>query len=185
MYLALVYYPEIKHKGFHNFRNTYEPYAFLLPAHLTFIFPLEADFGRERLINHIETILARWKVFDMHFCTLEKTWDHWLFLGAKEGNKEAILLHDEFYTGPLASYLREDLPYTPHIGLGLFSSQDWDFHNPTAKLSLDKERFDKAWKEFEALEFELRFSVTELTLVRLNAEFTECENIHTFKLNVN
>ena len=185
MFLALVFYPGIQHEGFHSFRNTYEPYASLLPAHLPFIFPLEESFGLDKLKNHINDVLKSWYSFDIHFCTLEKTWDHWLFLGAREGNDNAIRLHDEFYTGPLKPYLRDDLPYTPHIGLGLFSKEDYDFHNPTAKLSLDRERFEKAKKEFESLEFDLWCHVKELTLVRVNNEFTECEDLDTFELNEN
>ncbi len=182
-YLALVYYPEIKNQGFHNFRMTYEPFAFLLPAHIPFIFPLEESFGVERLKSHINSVLTGWRAFEMHFFKLEKTWDHWLFLGASEGNENAIALHDDLYKGPLASFLREDLPYTPHIGLGLFSAEDYDFHNPTAKLSLDQEKYDRGRKEFEALDFELRCRIDELTLVRVNEEFTKSEDIFSFKLN--
>ena len=139
-YLALVYYPVIEHKGFHDFRMTYEPYASLLPPHIPFIFPLEESFGMEKLKTHIQSVLTQWQAFDMHFCKLEKTWDHWLFLGADEGNIKAIDLHDQLYEGTLAPFLREDLPYTPHIGLGLFSTENYDFHNPTAKLDLDQEK---------------------------------------------
>lgn len=185
MYLALIYYPAIEHQGFHEFRNKYEPYASLLPAHLPFIFPLEESFGLEKLKAHIAEVLKHWKAFDMHFCKLEKTWDHWLFLGAEEGNDKAIALHDELYQGPLKPYLREDLPYTPHIGLGLFSEENYDFHNPTSELTLDKDRYAKARKEFESLEFELWCSIDQLTLVRVNDAFSDCEDIFSFKLNNN
>lgn len=183
MFLALNYYPTIEHQGFHDFRNKYEPYASLLPAHLTFVFPLEESFGLEKFKAHVVNVLEQWQPFDMHFCKLEKTWDHWLFLGAEEGNDKAIALHDELYQGPLKPYLREDLPYNPHIALGLFSEENWDFYNPTAELTLDKYRYDKARKEFESLDFELWFLVDQLTLVRVNESFTECEDIFAFKLN--
>ena len=183
MYLALNYYPVIEHQGFLDFREKYEPYASLLPAHLTFIFPLEESFGLANFKAHIVKVLEHWQPFDMHFCKLEKTWDHWLFLGAEEGNDKAIALHDELYQGPLKPYLREDLPYTPHIALGLFSEESWDFHNPTAQLTLDKDKYDKARREFESLEFELWFMVDQLTLVRLNDTFTKCDDIFSFRLN--
>lgn len=185
MYLALVYYPEIDHKGFHRFRTTYEPFAALLPPHLPFIFPLEASFGIEHMKSHIQAVIKRWHAFDMHFCKLEKTWDHWLFLGAEAGNDLAILLHDELYSGELEPYLREDLPYTPHIGLGLFSIESYDFHNPTAELALDENKYKSARAEFEALNFDLWCKVNTLTMVQVNEAFTKCEDLFTFTLDTN
>ncbi len=183
MYLALVYYPKIDHKGFHHFRITYEPYAGLLPPHIPFIFPMEASFGKENLKNHILDVIEGWHAFEMHFCKLEKTWDHWLFLGAEEGNEKAILLHDQLYSGKLKPYLRKDLPYTPHIGLGLFSLESYDFHNPIAELSLDQSKYNQARTEFKALDFDLWCTVDRLTMVQVNEEFTECQDLLTFSLN--
>ena len=118
----------------------------------------------------------------MHFCKLEKTWDHWLFLSADEGNDKAILLHDELYGGKLKPYLREDLPYSPHIGLGLFSVESYDFHNPTAQLALDENKYISAKAEFEAFNLDLWCTVDSLTMVQVNEEFTECEDLITFSL---
>ena len=182
MYLALVYYPPIENKDFLEFRETYEPFHALLPPHVPFIFPLEESFGMEKLKEHILTILDGWNSFEMHFCKLKKTWDHWLFLGAKKGNKKAVRLHDELYSGELLPYLREDLPYTPHIGLGFFGTEAYDFQHPTAELTLDKKRYKQAKKEFKALNFELWCQIDKLTLVRVNEEFTVCEDLITFEL---
>lgn len=182
MYLALVYYPEIEHEGFLKFRETYEPFHALLPPHLPFIFPLEESFGLEKLKEHVLVILDGWNCFEMHFCKLKKTWDHWLFLAAKKGNAKAIRLHDELYTGDLKAFLREDLPYTPHIGLGLFSKEAYDFEDPTAPLTLDEEKYKHAKGEFEELNFELWCTVDKLTLVRVNEEFTSCSDLFSFEL---
>ena len=38
MIFGLAYYTKIEHEGFHAFRNKYEPYASVLPAHIKFIF---------------------------------------------------------------------------------------------------------------------------------------------------
>lgn len=51
-------------------------------------------------------------------------------------------------------YLREDLPYCPRIGLGLFSKEAYDFDHPTARLTLDGEKYGQAKQEFEALGFD-------------------------------
>ena len=183
MFYALVYYPHIEHEGFHEFRNKYEPCAFLLPEHVTFIFPTPKEIGRERLELHIKTILKRWKPFQVHFCTIKLNWDHWMYLGANEGHDEIVVLHDQLYEGILSPYLREDLPFYPHIALGLFSKEGYNLNNPTAKLTLDTPKYNQARKEFESLNFELRCTIDQLTLLQLDAEFTTCEVIKNFPLS--
>lgn len=110
------------------------------------------------------------------------TFDHWLFWTIREGNELVIRLHDDLYTGILAPHLREDLPYMPHIGLGLFSKEGYDFNDPTAELTLDREKYERARKEFEDMNLDLWFTIDQLTLLRVNAEFTECREIKTFQL---
>ncbi len=182
MYFALVHYPNILHKGFQSFRQKFDPYSELLPEHVTFIHPVPEIVGQEKLEKHIETILKNWQAFDVHFCILEKTWDHWLYMGAKEGKELVVELHDEFYEGILRPYLREDLPFYPHIGLGLFSKEEYDFNNPTAQLTLDKNKFKNAKKEFEDLGFEYRCTIDKLTLITVNSDFTECYSLRDFNL---
>jgi len=74
MYFGLVHYPQIEHKGFQSFREKYEPYSQLLPGHVPFVHPVPE--------RHIIKVLRGWKPFRAHFCMIEKTRDHWLFLGA-------------------------------------------------------------------------------------------------------
>jgi len=155
MYYSLANFPKIENEKFHKFRNKYEPYAHLLSQHIAFIFPVHKILGFEKLKNHIQGELTHWKPFDIHFKNLEKTFDHWLMLTPDEGREEAIKLHNELYRGILAPYLREDLPYTPHIALGLFSTEKYDLNNPTAKLTLDEKKYEKALNKFKALNFEI------------------------------
>ena len=182
MYFGLVYYPPIDHQGFHDFRKKYEPYHALLSAHVTFIFPVPATIGRNKLEKHIKEIVSDWKPFDAHFCTVEKTWDHWMYLFAKQGHNSIIELHDQLYEGMLKPYLRKDLPFYPHIGLGLFSKENYDFDNPTANLSLDNVKYEQARKEFEKLKFDLWCTIDKLTLVAINAEYSECRNLSEFEI---
>jgi hypothetical protein len=182
MYFGLVHYPQIEHSGFHNFRHRYDPYANLLPVHVTFIHPVPESIGREKLERHIETVIDSWKSFKVHFCLVEKTWDHWLYLGAKEGHSEVVDLHDQLYKGILSPHLREDLPFYPHIGLGLFSKEAYDFDNPTAQLTLDEKRFNKARREFEDLGTDIWCTIDRLTLVKINSSYTECVDLNDFSL---
>ena len=182
MYLALVYFPKVKHEGFHAFRYRHEPYAGLLPEHMTFVFPVGESIGRQALEQHILEVLAPWSPFRMHFCRLMKSPDHWLFWIAEEGKDGAMRLHDELYTGILARHLRKDLPYTPHIGVGLFSREDYDMENPTAALTLDEDRYQQARKEFTEMSLDLWCTVDQLALLGINDDFTECKRLHTFHL---
>jgi len=43
--------------------------------------------------------------------------DYYVFLVPDEGFSELALLHDALYAGVLASRLRLDIPYVPHIGI--------------------------------------------------------------------
>jgi hypothetical protein len=182
MYFGLVHYPQIEHEGFQSFRQKYDPYHTLLPEHVTFIHPVPESLGRENVEAHIEKVLLQWKAFKVHFCALEKTWDHWMYLGAMEGHDLVVELHDQLYKGILSPHLRKDLPFYPHIGLGLFSQENYDFDNPTASLSLDQEKYQRARKEFEDLCFAAWCTIDTLTLVWMNAEYTECVDEKVFTL---
>jgi len=183
MFYALVHYPKIGHPGFQAFRKRYEPYAGLLPEHLPFVFPVPESIGFENLVKHVEKVLEKWTAFDIHINGHTKTWDHWLMLVLKEGNEKTIRLHDDLYTGILAPYLREDLPYLPHIGLGLFSKENYNFNNPTAKLQLDEARYTQALAEVKELNLDFWRTVDTLTLVKVNPEFTQCWDVKVFKLS--
>ena len=160
----------------------YEPYASLLPEHLAFIKPVPESIGLKKIEIHINQILKKWKPFDVHLYGLYKSWDQWLLLILKEGNHLAIKLHDDLYSDILAPYLRKDLPYTPHIGLGLFSKEKYDVNNPTAQLSLDENKYQKAKTEFEDLGLDFWRTIDHLTLVKVNSDFTKCWNIMDFRI---
>ncbi len=182
MYYALVYYPRIQDREFHQFRNRYEPFADLIAEHVPFIFPLPGTFGREKLEFHIEAVLSSWNPFRVRFSRLELSWDHWLMLTTEEGDEDANKLHDHLYTGQLEPFLCEDLPFRPHIGLGLFSKEQYDFEHPEAKLELDEEKYNTARKEFEELEFDFWCTIDQLMLVEVNESFTKSRDLRSFDL---
>jgi len=183
MYYALIYYPDIKNERFHTLRKKYEPYYSLIPEHLPLIFPVPELIGLKKLEAHINETLTQWKPFKVHFHGLQKTWDQWLFLVLKEGNDFMIKLHDELYTDFLTPYLRNDLPYTPHVGLGFFSKGQYDFTNPTAQLSLDEKLYNKAKMEFENLRLDFWRTIDHLTLIKINTDFSKCWDLMEFRIN--
>jgi len=180
MYFALVNFPDIKHESFHRFRNRYDPYASLIREHLSFIFPVPSSIGKQVFINHIEKVLETWQPFDVTISGFFKTIDQWLMLSIKDGNDNVIALHDDFYKGVLQSYCRKDLPFTPHVGLGFFGKKAYDFHNPTAVISLDEEKYSLALAEISEEELIFRKTVDSLTMLELNDDFSECDEVKTF-----
>jgi len=48
---------------------------------------------------------------------------NYIFLVPDEGHSALSILHDRLYSGLLASYLRIDLPYVPHITIGRCSER--------------------------------------------------------------
>lgn len=182
MYFALVYYPGIEQKEFHVLRQKYDHWVNLMEEHVPFVFPLPESIGFENLKSHISQILEDWKPFDVHFSGFLKSWDHFLMLGIQEGNDQAIKLHDELYSDILAPHLRKDLPFTPHVGLGLFSKEQYDIDNPTDQLSLDEEKYQRAKAEYETMGLDFWRTIDHLTLVKLNSDFSKCWDIFNFKI---
>jgi len=178
MYFALVYYPNIDNEAFHSFRRKYDPWHFLLPPHVPFVFPIPVEIGRKKLENHINMVLRKWVKFEVRFNTIEKTRDHWMFLGAGKGKEKVVRLHDELYTDILSPHLRTNLPFDPHIGLGVFSTQKYDFNHPEAKSELDLARFHKALDEFRRLKLKsivisIAWCWSKLTQTLPNAKICE------------
>jgi hypothetical protein len=159
MYYALVYYPKFDRETEDNiktFRRKYDPFVDSWKPHIPFIFPVAcSEVEEEKLTEHIETVLKNWKPFPIHIGGFGKSWDHWLFLLLKKGNEEAIALHHELYTGMLLPYLRRDIEYIPHIGIGLFVKKDAGYNvlDPK-KVDFDAKLYFQALKEAESLKID-------------------------------
>ena len=122
MIYALVHYPEINTERIDLLRMKYDPQADLIAPHVTLIFPLPETIDEPALISHIEGVLLSWKSFPIRLAKLEKSFDDCLFLTPTEGADELTSLHDELYTGMLAAYKNSDIPYVPHVTLGVFTA---------------------------------------------------------------
>ena len=75
-----------------------------------------------------------------------KSFDDYLFLQVKDGNKEIINLRDKLYSGIFAPYVQTDIPFVPHITLGYFRTVDNEF---------DKELYNKACLEAEDMDINI------------------------------
>lgn len=169
MHYVLTYYPKFDRKTEENieaFRRRYDSFVDSWKPHITFIFPVPcSEVEEEKITERIETVLKNWKPFPIRIGTFRKSWDHWLLLLLKEGNEESIALHDELYTGILSPYLRRDIEYIPHIGIGLFVKKNAG-HNvlDPKKVAFDAKLYSQALKEAKSLKIDSFDTVDKLFL---------------------
>lgn len=166
---SLLFYPRFDRKTEDNieaFRRKYDPFVDHWKPHIPFVFPVPSNkVKEEKFMQHIKAVLKNWKPFPIRIGGFAKSWDHWLFLLLKEGNKEAIALHDELYTGILSSYLRRDIEYIPHIGIGLFVRKDAGYNALDPKIvDFDAKLYSQALKEAESLKIDCFDTVDRLML---------------------
>ncbi|HYF64951.1 MAG TPA: 2'-5' RNA ligase family protein [Herpetosiphonaceae bacterium] len=126
--LCVVAYPELApadRDWIEGLRRRHDPNYRLVDAHLTLVFPF-AGLEPEALAGHVGAVAAAGAPFAIALrCALivrdalsELT--H-LFLVPDAGFSRVVLLHDALYRGVLASRLRLDVPYIPHITVGAFA----------------------------------------------------------------
>jgi len=172
MYYSLVYYPNFDGKTEEDiaaFRRKYDSFVDSWKLHMPFIFPVPcSEIEEAKLTEHVETVLRNWKPFPIQIGGFTKSWDHWLLLLLKEGNEEAIALHDELYTGILSPYLRRDIEYIPHIGIGLFVRKNAGYNAlDPKKVDFDAKLYSQALKEAKSLKIGNLNTVDRLILSKV------------------
>jgi 2'-5' RNA ligase len=174
MLYALVFRPQIDTSKIDGFRRKHDPHVNLIQPHITLVFPInDKNIDKAALEKHIKDTLKEEKPFKIHLQGLDKSWDHWLNLVLKEGNDEVIALHDKLYTGILAPFFRKDLGYIPHIGIGLFVTNQ----------VLDKNKYKLALQEAESLNLDYWVEIDNLELVTLDDNVTKILDIKKFDLS--
>jgi 2'-5' RNA ligase len=154
MIYALVHYPNIDIRRINQFRRKYDPQVELIEPHITVVFPVSESIGEDNLVHHFESVLGNWQGFPIHILECQISSDDYVFLLIKEGNADIIRLHDELYTGVLAGYLRKDIPFVPHLTLGVLNQS-----------SMDR---DRVLEEAEQLGLDYHCVLDKLHLVKVN-----------------
>jgi hypothetical protein len=167
-----------------SFRRAHYPTAHLIGPHLTVVFPVPAAVGRDPFFDHVREVVSRTPVFDIRLRGLDKTWDHWLFLGVAEGGDEVVALHDALYTGILSPHLWTGQPYVPHVGLGLFA-EERDAHDllELRPRALDQARFGEALREAEALELDYEGPFDRVHIFGLDEDLTSVTALEEIPLD--
>ena len=125
MEFAVVNYPNISEHDYdwiQAIRAEHDIHYEIIPPHFTIVFPYSTT-DEAGFVRHIR--LCTKGVKQIRFvsrCALvvkdlvsEYTY---VFLIPDDGFSDILRLHDRLYTGMLASQLRLDIPFLPHIGVG-------------------------------------------------------------------
>ena len=153
MSYALVHYPNINTEHINQIRQKYDPQFDLIDPHITLVFSIIESINENNLILHIDSILTKWKIFPICLKGLQKSWDEYMFLMIEEGKVDMVKLHNKLYTGILAEYFRENLPFVPHLTLGKFTK--------------DTDKFLQVLEEVQHLDLNYRCFVDKVHLINI------------------
>ncbi len=124
MALVVVNYPSISEHDYNwiqAIRAQHDVYYKIVSPHFTLVFPCSIT-GEAGFIRHIKQMTKGVKKIPfVSRCALVVK-DHvseytHVFLIPDNGFSDIVKLHDRLYTGLLASELRLDIPFLPHIGI--------------------------------------------------------------------
>ncbi|HFK1546506.1 2'-5' RNA ligase family protein [Bacillus albus] len=101
-----------------DIRKKHDPLFGLIPPHITVIFPFESSISNEELKLHILKLLKGIQEIEIEFANQITGEGEYLFLRVEKGQKQIEELHDLLYTGALLQFLKEDIPYIPHVTVG-------------------------------------------------------------------
>jgi len=156
---ALVNYPNLDARRVNKFRKRYDPQVDLIEPHITLMFPVPESIGENNLINHLKSVLRGRQPFPIHLQGLQRSWDDYLFLVVQEGKTDIIGLHNEIYTGVLADCRKAELPYVPHLTLGVFAK--------------NANEYSEALEAAKRLDLDYRCVLDKVHLLKINDDRTE------------
>jgi len=183
MFYVLVHFPGIDNTDINRIRRRYDPTFRIIDPHITLMFPVLAGMGEEKLVRHLISVLGKWKSFPIHLKGFVKSWDHWLFMTLDQGKTEIEQLYHDIYTGILTEFKRPDIPFIPHLGLGLFVTKgaNYELLDPKA-VEFDQNRYETALEEAKKLNLDYRCVFNKVHLLKLNENLTRIMDRKTFKL---
>jgi len=126
MSLLAISYPKIDKKNFkwiQDHRKKHDGlYYEVMDPHIVLVFPV-FDLTTDEFVGHISEKAAGIPVinFELRCATVNKdsVLDYYHeFLVPDLGNSDIIKLHDRLYSERMLEYLRLDIDYIPHLGIG-------------------------------------------------------------------
>ncbi len=130
---VVVGYPDISKSDYdwiQNIRKVHDKQFSLLQPHFTFVFPTD-KLPIDELASHVEVRVSGTPVVEFKLTKAVVIEDaskasSYIFLVPSEGSDEINKLHDELYKDKLASELRLDLPFMPHVTIGTGSHESME-----------------------------------------------------------
>lgn len=159
MIYALVRYPNVDTRRINLFRKKYDPQVDLIEPHLTLMFPVPESIGENNLVHHLQSVLSGRQPFPIHLHGCQKSWDDYLFFMVQEGNADIMGLHSRIYTCVLADYRKADIPFVPHLTLGLFAE--------------NVNEYSEALEEAKRLDLDYRCVLDKVHLVKVDNDRTQ------------
>lgn len=126
MAYLVVAYPQLRQSDFdwvQAYRKQNDPrYYSVIEPHFTIVFAIH-DISKARFIDEVSAQLTDVRPFDftIKVATISQNDDaayYHEFLVPDKGYSNIVKLHDRLYSGTFAPYLRFDLDFIPHIGIG-------------------------------------------------------------------
>ncbi|MEO8863148.1 MAG: 2'-5' RNA ligase family protein [Candidatus Saccharimonadales bacterium] len=124
-------YPNLSKADFdwiQGLRRAHDKLYGVVKPHFTLVFPTN-KLPLDDFVKHIESKIVKRSKITIKLTQAivveddSKTFYH-TFLVPTEGKQDIIELHDLFYTEDLASELRQDIPFIPHVGIGTDTSKE-------------------------------------------------------------
>lgn len=127
MKLAIVAYPSLNEpdrQWVESSRAKHDPQAPRIDAHFTLVFPVEAP--PSNLEPEIAAVAQSAQSIPFVIDRISVVPDvlgggNHIFLVPEEGGVQIATLHDQLYSGVLQGHLRTDIPFTPHMTVGVAS----------------------------------------------------------------
>lgn len=125
MAFAVVNYPTLSEEDFEwiqSVRREHDPlYYGVVDPHVSLVFPMD-NIKVPTLLDHVQRQARSTAPFEVVFrCAILGDPDFenhaHAFLVPDEGFSDIVRLHDRLYTGPVADFLRLDIPFIPHVGI--------------------------------------------------------------------
>jgi len=164
--LLVISYPEITRQDADwiqavRQRHTFLRYSILAP-HVTLVFPL-SSVVEDGLLSHIQLLATgqpriRFVLRSSLLVKDDSNNNYYVLLVPDEGFSGVVRLHDKLYTGILASKLRLDLPFIPHLTVGFsqnvfgcksvvdaLNTESFAIYGEIAYLDVVREEAETAW----------------------------------------
>jgi 2'-5' RNA ligase len=186
MKYAIIHRPETDTSQIETISKKYDPNFGLVGPHATLVFPFPSEqIDEANLIVNLNTVASVTKKFKVLFTDTELSWDQWLFLTPTIGRSEIELLHDKLYElDGIRPHLRADIPFVPHITLGLFAKQNSNYGLRIAtSVPLDKERYEQARREIDSLAVKYEYIATRFELLSVADDYKSSKVVAVFELS--